>query len=109
VSNVTIYEYAYNSIPIYASEGSSINSLDKKLPQQNYIQIYPNPVSNKLQIDIKNQEQRFSYKILNNLGQTIQVGTLKHGQNSISTNLLEAGIYYLQTDKTAAKNFVVTR
>lgn len=58
------------------------------------INIYPNPTNDKLQID--NIAKPTSYKLHNIVGTTLQHGTLKEGNNSISLSALPTGMYLLE-------------
>ena len=58
------------------------------------IKIYPNPVTNELQID--NVTQQTNYYLLSILGTTIQQGVLKARSNTISLMELPIGIYLLE-------------
>ena len=63
------------------------------LPNNDGVQVYPNPVTNTLHILTPNT---LTYKIQNVIGITVLHGTLKQGDNSISTQGLASGVYVLE-------------
>ncbi len=64
------------------------------LSKEDGISVYPNPVSNTLFIESKNNNFN-QVTIMNTLGQVIKQQALKAGKNNIETSDLGAGIYYL--------------
>lgn len=58
--------------------------------------VYPNPVNNVLQIHNPEQIGLYNFRITNNLGQQIKIGTLESEMtNTIDVSKLATGIYYL--------------
>jgi len=68
----------------------SVNS--KKVNSEEFI--YPNPTNDILHID--NIKSHTTYCLTNIIGTTVQQGTLKEGNNSISVQLLPPGMYMLE-------------
>lgn len=67
------------------------------------ISIYPNPVNN--QLFIQTEANIVSYKILNILGQTVDLGSLNAPQ--VNTSSLEKGSYFLVLEDEAQQNVVI--
>ena len=63
-------------------------------PLRTELSIFPNPATNQLQID--NIPTPTNYRLHNIVGTTLQHGTLKAGNNSISLNALPTGMYLLE-------------
>ena len=59
------------------------------------IKAYPNPTTDKLNIDI---ESDCSVTIYNSIGQQIKTVNLYKGSNEINISPLAAGVYYFKTD-----------
>ncbi|HNS12399.1 MAG TPA: T9SS type A sorting domain-containing protein [Bacteroidia bacterium] len=84
--------------------GSATTST-KDLSQDIEPGIYPNPVYDKLQIEISTTDHdRSSFTILNILGEKIMQGPLKGGINATDISHLESGTYFL-TVRTNDKMF----
>lgn len=60
----------------------------------NGVSIYPNPVSDQLNIDL-NQAISVQYSISDLLGQVVQTGFIESGKTSVSTQALNKGIYVI--------------
>jgi Secretion system C-terminal sorting domain len=101
VDNDSIY-YSYQIIPCDNPSGE----YRLKFSQQQFptktdedeittIKIYPNPVSEKIIIDIEKEEFGGYYEIINPLGQTMLKGALKYKKEEINTYQWPSGLYYI--------------
>ena len=55
--------------------------------------MYPNPASSALYVQLPGKEN--PYRIINLYGQTIQIGRLVEGVNSLDLQSIPAGVYFL--------------
>ena len=72
-----------------------ITVIDIKSLQAEDISIYPNPVSNKLFIEIKGNKDLSSFEILNTVGQIVFKGSLFE-MTSVETSSFDPGIYLVK-------------
>lgn len=77
----------------------------------NYLNLYPNPVSEHLYLEIPVSDVfHYKFQILNNLGSVIKEGTLS--SNVIDVSYLTSGIYYFKIckeDKVFVQKFVLIK
>ena len=66
----------------------------------NNFALYPNPVSDILNINVSTRTADVDYTIVNMVGQQIQKGILSAGTNEISTEKLTTGIYFITIEDT---------
>jgi hypothetical protein len=66
------------------------------------ISIYPNPANDILNLELKN-EGIFSIRIINTLGQELSKHKVYSGINTINTELLESGIYFIEASMNGKK------
>lgn len=84
-----------------AGTNTLVNSMDLK--------IFPNPVKEILNIDIASNNidsENTIITIVNILGETVGTQQLHAGNNTIDVSGLNSGIYFIQSDKSAAVKFV---
>lgn len=83
------------------SLNSSITvGISNKSNDENVI-VYPNPANSFLVVEFADlKSETTDYKIVNNLGEVVQTGSLKEIKNRISIISLPKGIYYLQLNNT---------
>ena len=84
------YTEVYTDTALLTIAGVSVNEI-----KENEIEIYPNPASNILRIDVVSSAFNYSYKIVNISGIVVYEG---YSQNSTSIDLfaLPAGVYTIQ-------------
>lgn len=70
---------------------TATNDLDAKYS----VHIYPNPFSDEFSISVTGTDEKVKYEIINNLGQVVTEGYMTNSI-SLSDNLMEPGIYYVQ-------------
>lgn len=58
------------------------------------VNVYPNPTSNQLTIDLSNYEANVNYRLMNAVGQEVLQGTFE-GTSNLNLESLSIGIYYL--------------
>jgi hypothetical protein len=65
------------------------------------ISIYPNPATDKVQIDINGLQGKINYTLFDATGRKLQTNDLKHGNNTIRLDDFANGIYtiYIETEK----------
>lgn len=100
---------------IYWLENSSIDLTSTKVTENYHFQIYPNPVEEKLYLDLsfRSKERNIQLKIMDQTGNLISQKKISHNQYNerleISAGHLGAGMYilHLVTDEfTIARKFV---
>lgn len=70
---------------------TSVSSLEK----DNSIVLHPNPATNRLSIDLKNNDAN-NYRIINSMGQMVSKGYMLAPRATIDVSMLQSGQYYLQ-------------
>ena len=65
------------------------------MPQPGFIRIYPNPASDKIHIDLSNDNHNATYRIFNLLGSSVAEGNLYSTNNIIPVNNLSSGMYLI--------------
>ncbi|MCD4697381.1 MAG: T9SS type A sorting domain-containing protein [Bacteroidales bacterium] len=97
--------YVYSNFQYFQSDVETINSLSE-------IKIYPNPVEEMLNIDIRNENLTESVvQILNITGQKVYEGSLSGQHTTININILTNGIYILriQTNDNKILNYKILK
>jgi carboxyl-terminal processing protease len=64
---------------------------------KNEVSIYPNPVSSELNIDIKGNNDKYKFEIINSIGQTVFKGNLTE-KTTIQTTNFSPGIYLIKLE-----------
>ncbi len=85
----------FNGLAKLETETLSLGNFETDL-----INVYPNPITDKLTIKIKDNLIGSSYSILNNLGQVIKKGKLKSLSTNISFKNIKNGIFYFKLTKS---------
>ena len=90
-----IKDWAGNSGPtkcwyLPTSLQNNVAVLEKK------VNVFPNPTSNFLNINLKNSQNHFNYELFTASGQRIQSGQLKLENNRLNLSKLSNGIYFLK-------------
>jgi hypothetical protein len=81
----------YNSLIL--GDNTNINWLFINLE----ISVYPNPSSSLIYLNVGNLEfKKFSYQLLDGLGQTLRNQIISNSQTQIPINEFASGIYYLK-------------
>ncbi len=70
---------------------------------KNALQVYPNPVSQLLNVQWKQQELGTSYKVMNHLGDVVLEGKIVDNQTQVDVSRLSSGIYMLSTSLSTTK------
>ena len=92
--NIYIYIADFGNVRVRKVTYPICGYLGSPIFIENLLSIYPNPTSNLLQID--NMPTPTNYNLYNIVGATLQHGTLKAGNNSISLSALPTGMYLLE-------------
>ena len=66
------------------------------------IQVYPNPFSNQLKIDLHLNDREFRYQIFDLSGMLMNSGSLSFGSNTIKTSQLPKGMYLIEIPELIA-------
>ena len=69
------------------------------------IKVYPNPVTDNLIIELKGNDNRIGFEILNSMGQVVSVGTLAE-KSVVQTNNFSSGVYMMKTGDGRTFKFV---
>jgi hypothetical protein len=72
-----------------------ITTVDVSNLQKEDISIYPNPVTDKLFIEVKGNEESANFEILNAMGQVVFKGNLS-GTTAVETSSFDSGIYLIK-------------
>jgi hypothetical protein len=67
---------------------------------QNSILMYPNPISNKLYIELKNEKIN-NCKIFNNVGLLVKVLSINDGLNIVDFSNFNAGLYFIMVSSNS--------
>jgi hypothetical protein len=103
---ITIYEYAYSILPIYAGEGSPLIGLNES-DTVSSIKSFPNPSSGfiYLQSDMSNLGKQYS--IFDHLGKLISSGLLTDEKTTLDLNV-PSGVYIIKTG-TISKKIIINK
>ena len=74
---------------------------------KNALKVYPNPVSQMLNVQWKQQEVGNTYKVINHLGDVVLQGQITGNETSVDVSSLSTGIYMLSTSLSTTKIQVV--
>ncbi|MEM8907247.1 MAG: T9SS type A sorting domain-containing protein [Bacteroidota bacterium] len=118
VINNTAYIYFDRNAPIVTN--TTVNTLvDEIVSTQNlttnqppqYI-IYPNPSTGQIQIQHLSSDQTFEtipWQLINPMGQTLQIGVLNSGDQSLDFSTLPPGLYLLKLEELQLLKLVIAR
>jgi hypothetical protein len=67
------------------------------------LQVYPNPFSKEILINLENKNQSVSYQITNIFGQSVQTGQLLRNQKSLNLGHLSPGVYFIKANNETIK------
>lgn len=62
----------------------------------NYVSVYPNPASDRLNVKFLENNKDFTFSVINSIGQKILVKGIDRNNGSIDISSLENGMYFLQ-------------
>ncbi len=96
------YDYAGSAPDIGAYETGNIG-IQKSKPSNSLFQVYPNPATNQLQIEIDGNPKEWEYAIYSIQGQILQTGILLNRRSIIEINTLASGIYFIQVGDSTVK------
>lgn len=86
----------------------SITSVNDKNDVTNRIQIYPNPVSDNLTIEISSPEKKY-LSIYNMLGEELLKSQISNSKSQINISALRSGIYFVEVrgEKSAVRKKII--
>jgi hypothetical protein len=90
---------------IYAIDNLVLGITEQELVS---VHIYPNPAGEKLTIR-NNSDKQVAFEIMTIDGQTIEVGELGLGENSIKTDNLSNGIYFVKLGQSDLRKLVIKK
>ncbi len=97
----TVYCSNSSTEPSCVSTKSAFSEMSDK--SENDIQIYPNPVSDQLSIQLNDSEIMQSFKIYTSLGQVVKTESNLNAETSYSVSIeMPSGIYILQVETNQA-------
>jgi hypothetical protein len=74
------------------------------------VTLFPNPVSNVLNINIgANSSSNFEYSIMNILGQNVDNGVLYEGENKVSMMSVSTGLYFVKIQNNSSDEFIISK
>jgi hypothetical protein len=76
---------------------------------QQQINIYPNPATNQINVQINQSLMGSSYTITNQIGKTVLSGKLNTEKSTIEIGNLSGGIYLFSIDNNAKQTFKVIK
>ena len=85
----------YNYVRLVRYVDPSIGINENK--EGSFFNLYPNPVSDQLTIEIKGNKEKASYEIYNSYGQIVQKGSLV-GKTVVQTNYFSSGVYLIKLE-----------
>jgi len=91
---ITIYEYAYSTLPITAGAVSSLSVFNETNPSP-IIEIFPNPSNGLIYIQSNKSNLGNRYSIYDHVGKSISSGFLTNEKTAIDLNL-NPGVYLLK-------------
>lgn len=62
------------------------------------VQLYPNPFSNTLQIDLHTEQDELPARLFDVTGRQVWQGSLRNGQQAVEMPGLQAGVFWLEVD-----------
>ncbi|WP_159801077.1 T9SS type A sorting domain-containing protein [Flavobacterium sp. MK4S-17] len=71
------------------------------------VSVYPNPATDKLYIDLKENTKTLTYNVIDMMGRVVQQGNLNFNTTTIPTINLADGMYILKLDNNSGINFIV--
>ncbi|QXP79368.1 MULTISPECIES: T9SS type A sorting domain-containing protein [Winogradskyella] len=84
---------ASESVTFRVEESLSVNDFNL----DGLINLYPNPTTNILNVDLTNLDEDVSYQVFNILGQDIQKGSLKSNTtNVLNLSSYQSGVYFIK-------------
>ena len=99
---IILVGYSGNDFAIARYNGNTLSNNEFGLNKQ--ITLYPNPVKNKLNIDLKyNQSSSDAFKIYDINGRVILGGNLTNGLNQINVENLSNGLYIFNAENINQK------
>ena len=84
---------------------SSNVGINSNIKSNDFISIYPNPITDKLNIEFENS-QEIKFSIMNSLGQVVYISGDKSPRQEIDLSFLEAGIYYLKIQSNSEQKTI---
>jgi hypothetical protein len=90
------YTFNYSGDPISVSENS--HALDQFI-------LYPNPTTNSLSVNTYLSNSKYSYRVLNSIGQVVISGQLNGEKSAIDLQSIDAGIYSIQFNDGINKSY----
>jgi len=86
--------------------GLDCTSLDTETFDAVALKLYPNPVSNFLNIKFESNLINQPYNVVDNLGRVVLNGKLNDVETTINVEQLSKGIYYLNVSDNSASKFI---
>lgn len=96
-----------NSNPDYIDAYSATADVDEFL--SNSIDIFPNPTSGIVNIQIKNSSSAFTYHIFNALGQKVGIGEIKDSSTSINMGNQKDGLYFIKLSENDTQKYIIEK
>jgi hypothetical protein len=90
---------------IYAIDNLVLGITEQELVS---VDMYPNPAGDKLTIR-NNSDKQVAFEIMTIDGQIIEVGELGLGENSMKTDKLSNGIYFVKLGKSDLRKLVIKK
>lgn len=99
---VTFTEGGYISVMTFDLNVLSIEDNQK----QSIVELFPNPVQEQLNIELKDISTPLNVRITNVMGETVATLDATMGNNTIDVSRLNSGVYFLQTENGISIKFV---
>ncbi|MCB9187916.1 MAG: BspA family leucine-rich repeat surface protein [Flavobacteriales bacterium] len=94
--------FSFDSGVGFSNDCATFSNISK-IETENMLDIYPNPTTSQLTIEVTQTEV---ISIYNLLGEVIFTTTLSSGNNVIDVSLLNPGVYMIQTDSGRTQKFI---
>lgn len=103
LDELRIYNKVLSQAEVTTLYGNTTTGINNQIQQNSNIEVYPNPVTNTLHIDIK---KATDVVIINLLGEVLHTEKLNIGSNLIDTHNFKQGVYFIQMSDGKTAKFI---
>jgi len=96
-----------NSNPDYIDSYSATADVDEFL--SNTIDIFPNPTSGIINVQIENSSSEFSFYLFNSIGQKVHNGEILNSNATIDMRNLEDGLYFIKLSEKNTQKYILKK
>jgi hypothetical protein len=103
LDELRIYNKVLSQAEVTTLYGNTTTGINNQIQLNSNIEVYPNPVTNTLHIDIK---KATDVVIINLLGEVLHTEKLNIGSNLIDTHNFKQGVYFIQMSDGKTAKFI---